>query len=133
MDSLFELDEKLYRAVYPDAIFWKDNGNVSSAAFLSKRGGCSVDRGNFRNDLDVVLDMRNRGFKGSIITVTVQDCRNIDAEVIYSPSKNNIYHSEILKGKAHEKLTAGQRKFLAKQAVIVSNDEVDDDERSSHS
>ena len=133
MDSLFELDEKLYRAVYPDAIFWKDNGNVSSAAFLSKRGGCSVDRGNFRNDLDVVLDMRNRGFKGSIITVTVQDCRNIDAEVIYSPSRNNIYHSEILKDKAHEKLTAGQRKFLAKQAVIVSNDEVDNNERSCHS
>ena len=133
MDSLFELDEKLYRAVYPDAIFWKDNGNVSSAAFLSKRGGCSVDRGNFRNDLDVVLDMRNRGFKGSIITVTVQDCRNIDAEVIYSPSKNNIYHSEILKDKEHEKLTAGQRKFLAKQAVIVSNDEVDNNERSCHS
>ena len=133
MDSLFEPDEKLYRAVYPDAIFWKDNGDVSSAAFLSKRGGCSVDRADFRDDSDVVLNMRNRGFKGSIITVTVQDCRNIDAEVIYSPSRNNIYHSEILKDKEHEKLTAGQRKFLAKHAVIVSNDEVDNNERSCHS
>ena len=132
MDSLFELDEKLYRAVYPDAIFWKDNGNISSAAFISKRGGCSVDRGDFRDDSDVVLDMRNRGFKGSIITVTVQNCRDIKAEVIYSPSKNNIYHSENLKDKEHEKLTAGQRKFLAKHAVIVSNDDVDD-ERSYHS
>ena len=132
MDSLFEPDEKLYRAVYPDAIFWKDNGDVSSAAFLSKRGGCSVDRADFRDDSDVVLNMRNRGFKGSIITVTVQNCRDIKAEVIYSPSKNNIYHSEILKDKEHEKLTAGQRKFLARHAVIVSNDDVDD-ERSYHS
>ena len=132
MDSLFEPQEKLYRAVYPDTIFWKDNGDVSSAAFLSKRGGCSVDRADFRDDSDVVLNMRNRGFKGSIITVTVQNCRDIKAEVIYSPSKNNIYHSEILKDKEHEKLTAGQRKFLARHAVIVSNDDVDD-ERSYHS
>ena len=29
MDDHFEPDEKLYRAVYPDAMFWKDNGKVS--------------------------------------------------------------------------------------------------------
>ena len=113
MDSLFEQDEKLYRAVFPDSMFWKHNGQVSSAAFLSRRGGCSVDRGDYR-------DVRNRNFKGSIITVTVQDCRQVEALVVYAPSSTNIYHSEILGDAEHVLLTAGQRKHLAASAVVVS-------------
>lgn len=119
MDDHFEPDEKLYRAVYPDAMFWKDNGKVSSAAFLSRKGGCSVDRGNYRNDPAVVQDMRGRNFKGSIIFVTVQDCIDANAEAIYAPSRNNIYHSEIYGNKEHKLLTAGQRKHLADSAIVV--------------
>ena len=120
MDSLFEQYEKLYRAVFPDSMFWKRNGQVSSAAFLSRRGGCSVDRGDYRDDCIVVQDMRNRNFKGSIITVTVQDCRQVEALVVYAPSSTNIYHSEILGDAEHVLLTAGQRKHLAASAVVVS-------------
>ena len=119
MDEHFEPNEKLYRAVYPDAMFWKDNGKVSSAAFLSRKGGCSVDRGDYRNDTAVVQDMRERNFKGSIISVTVQDCINVKAEAIYAPSRTNIYHSEIYSNKERKLLTAGQRKHLADSAVIV--------------
>ena len=119
MNAHFEPDEKLYRAVFPDSMFWKRNGQVSSAAFLSRRGGCSVDRGNYRDDSVVVQDMRNRNFKGSIVAVTVQDCRDVDAIVVYAPSRTNIYHSEILKDTEHELLTAGQRKHLAVSAVVV--------------
>ena len=120
MNTQFEPDEKLYRAVFPDSMFWKHNGQVSSAAFLSRRGGCSVDRGNYRDDCIVVQDMRNRNFKGSIITVTVQDCSEVNALVMYAPSRTNIYHSEIHRDSEHELLTAGQRKHLASSAVIVS-------------
>ena len=120
MDAHFEPDEKLYRAVYPDAMFWKDNGKVSSAAFLSRKGGCSVDRGYYRNDTVVVQDMRSRNFKGSIISVTVQNCIDVDAETVYAPSKANTYHSEIYGNKERRLLTAGQRKHLADSAVIVS-------------
>ena len=120
MDTHFKPHEKLYRAVFPDSMFWKRNGQVSSAAFLSRHGGCSVDRGEYRNDRDVVLDMRNRNFKGSIIAVTVQDCREVNALPVYLPSRTNIYHSEIHRNTEHELLTAGQRKHLAASAVIVN-------------
>ena len=120
MNAHFEPTEKLYRAVYPDPMFWKRNGKVSSAAFLSRKGGCSVDRGDYRNDDVVVLDMRSRNFKGSIISVTVQDCLDVSAMPIYLPSRTNIYHSEIHRDKEHEQLTAGQRKHLANSATIIS-------------
>ena len=119
MDAHFEPDEKLYRAVYPDVMFWKDNGKVSSAAFLSRKGGCSVDRGNYRDDVSVVQDMRNRNFKGSIISVTVQNCRDTQAETVYAPSRTNVYHSEIHGSKEREQLTPRQRKFLADSAVVI--------------
>ena len=119
MNNSFLSHEKLYRAVYPDAMFWKANGKISSAAFLSRKGGCSVDRGDFRNDKDVVLDMRQRNFKGSIVAVTVQNCNDVEAVPVYAPSKNNIYHSEIHGSNENITLTAGQRKHLANSAVIV--------------
>ena len=118
----FEPDEKLYRAVYPDAVFWKHNGSLSSVAFLSKKGGCSVDRGFYREDVAVVLDMKRRQFKGSVATVTVQDCKDVNAETVYAPSTANEWHSEIHGSSEKEKLTAGQRKHLAEVAVIVCKD-----------
>ena len=120
MDTQFNLDEKLYRAVYPDAMFWKDNRKVSSAAFISRRGGCSVDRGDYRDNDAVVQDMRGRNFQGSIISVTVQNCRDVRAVPVYAPSRTNIYHSEIHGSTQRVQLTAGQRKHLANSAVIVS-------------
>ena len=120
MDAHFEPAEKLYRAVYPDTMFWKSNGKVSSAAFLSRKGGCSVDRGNYRDDNAVAMDMRSRNFKGSIISVTVQNCLDVSAMPIYAPSQTNIYHSEIHRDNEHVQLTAGQRKHLADAAVVVS-------------
>ena len=120
MDAHFEPYEKLYRAVYPDDMFWKENGKVSSAAFLSKKGGCSVDRGNFRDDEAVVFDMRQRNFKGSIVAVTVLNCTEVEAVPVYAPSQNNIYHSEIHRSIELVPLTAGQRKHLANSAVIVA-------------
>lgn len=122
MDKYFEPDEKLYRAVFPDALFWKLNGRVSSAAFLSRKRGCSVDRGFYREDCAVVLDMKQRNFKGSVATVTVQDCKDINAETVYAPSKVNAWHSEIHGSRENEKLTAGQRKHLAEVAVVVCKD-----------
>lgn len=95
MNDIFEIDEKLYRAVYPPEIrdmFWKENGTVSSAAFYDSKG-CSVDRGNFRTDDEVVEDMKSR-FEGSIVSVTVGECEAVKAVIVYKPSKN-LFHSEI--------------------------------------
>ena len=45
MTELFDMYERLYRAVYPPNImpFWKKNGQLSSAAFKDKKG-LSVER-----------------------------------------------------------------------------------------
>ena len=41
MTEQFDIHERLYRAVYPPEImpmFWKENGEISSAVFKDKRG-----------------------------------------------------------------------------------------------
>ena len=46
MAELFDMYERLYRAVYPPNImplFWKEDGQLSSAAFKDKKG-LSVER-----------------------------------------------------------------------------------------
>lgn len=120
MNDTFEVDEKLYRAIYPPEIrsmFWKDNGTVSSAAFYDAKG-CSVDRGDFREDYEVVLDMKSR-FKGRIVSVTVGECEAVKAKVIYKPSKNP-FHSEIHGSDSDIVLSRSQRRHIACKAKIVS-------------
>lgn len=118
MDIEFSADEKLYRAVRPLDIFWKPDGTVSSAAFHDKNG-LSVDRGAKRRDIEVVEAMRRNGLQGGIISVTVQDCNNAGALVLYKPIDSNQYHSEIHRNKTEAGLTKGQMRKLSKQAVIV--------------
>lgn len=60
MNNTFSDCEKLYRAVFPTSyiqMFWKKDGTISSAAF-SDREGLSVERGNFRDDKDVIEEMQ---------------------------------------------------------------------------
>ena len=56
MDNTFPNCEKLYRAVFPESymqMFWRKDGTVSSAAFTDKQG-LSVERGDFREDENVI-------------------------------------------------------------------------------
>ena len=120
MDNTFKNDEKLYRAVYPPEVadmFWKRDGSVSSAAFAD-RNGLSVDRGDYRSDTDVIVDMRSR-FSGHILSVYVKNCCDIGASVKYLPSKNNIYHSEIHGSETNPLLSKSQRRSLALKARVV--------------
>lgn len=120
MDNSFKDDEKLYRAVYPPEMrkmFWKENGEVSSAVFYDKNG-CSVDRGNYREDDDVVMDMRKR-FTGRIVSITVSSCNDVSAKIVYNPSKD-IFHSEIHGSDTSIVLNKAQRKYIAKNSKIVA-------------
>lgn len=47
MNENFAADEKLYRAVYPSGMYWKENGQLSSAAFLSKSIRKFISGGNY--------------------------------------------------------------------------------------
>jgi hypothetical protein len=121
MDNSFELDEKLYRAVYPPEVaqmFWRKDGTISSAAFADSKG-LSVDRGDHRSDDEVVSSMLSR-FSGHIISVYVKNCRDVGALVKYIPSRNNPYHSEIHGSESNPTLSKPQRLFLARKAVIVA-------------
>lgn len=121
MDKIFPDNESLFRAVYPPEInkmFWKDNTHISSAAFLDKKG-LSVERGNFRNEIDVVDDMK-KSFIGRIVSFAVKLCREINAEVLYKPTKRSIYHSEIHGRKDRIVLSPAQRRVLAQRCKIVN-------------
>ncbi len=120
MDDTFSSSEKLYRAVYPPEIaemFWRRDGSVSSAAFADPKG-MSVDRGDYRLDAEVKSDM-NKRFIGSIVRLYVKNCRDAGAVVLYLPSRNNPYHSEIHGSDTNILLSKQQRHYLARKAVII--------------
>lgn len=119
MDNTFSDREKLYRAVFPESykqMFWRKDGTVSSAAFADEEG-LSVERGDFRDDKSVIEEMR-KFFRGSIISLTVEQCRNVDAIVKYRPSKRSEYHSEIHGSEEKPLLSKSQRRKLATAAKI---------------
>ncbi len=120
MNEIFCSDENLYRAVYPPEVrdfYWKNNGEVSSAAFYDPKG-CSVDRGYYREDEEVVKDMKKH-FIGRIVSLTVGQCEEVGAVVQYKPT-NNKYHSEIHGSDIEIVLDKRQRKHLARCARVVA-------------
>ena len=59
MTEQFDIYERLYRAVYPPEImpmFWKENGEISSAVSKDRRG-LSVERAGDRDEDKVINDM----------------------------------------------------------------------------
>ncbi len=117
INSNFEDDENLYRAIRLNQL--DEDGNVSMAA-LKGNPGLSVERGNYRLDDKVVLDMKKR-FEGKIAKITVGDCRKANAHVVYKPSKLSEYHSEIHDSKDKIELSISKRRKLCKMMEIIIN------------
>lgn len=123
MNDTFDERESLYRAVYPPEVnrmFWKDENHISSAVFLDKKG-VSVERGNFRLDENVVLEMK-KFFVGKIVAITVGICHEVNAKVLYKPTKRSVYHSEIHGGEKQIVLTPSQRHFLAANSRLLESE-----------
>ncbi|MCQ2504389.1 MAG: hypothetical protein MJ103_04070 [Saccharofermentans sp.] len=119
MTEPFEAGERLYRAVYPPEImpmFWKENGEISSAVFKDKRG-LSVERSGGREEETIMGDMR-LFFSGMIVRVLAADCFACRAVVKYLPTKRSIFHSEIHGGEDRILLSQAQCKHLAKSAHV---------------
>lgn len=119
MNNTFSDYEKLYRTVFPESyiqMFWRKDGTVSSAAFTD-REGLSVERGDFREDKRVIEEMQ-KFFNGCIISLTVEQCRKVDAIVKYKPTTRSKYHSEIHGSKEVPLLNKSQRKRLADVAKM---------------
>jgi hypothetical protein len=93
MTELFDMYERLFRAVYPPNImplFWKEDGQLSSAAFKDKKG-LSVERDGGRDEKTVIDTMR-LFFYGNIIYLIVRDCEMCNAVVKYLPSQRSVFH-----------------------------------------
>lgn len=119
MEEYFEAKEKLYRAVFPPEMvpmFWKENGQISSAVFKDKNG-LSVERAGNRQEKRI-LEYMHRLFTGLIISVNYQNCNDCGAYAIYLPSKRSNYHSEIHGSRERIVLSPSQCKYLARLAMI---------------
>ena len=122
LNNHFPDDEKLYRAVFPGNMYWKCDGTLTSAVFKDRyKGGLSVQRGDGRNDAEVIHHMDSLGYEGAIVFVTVEDCKSVHALVKYAPTKNSKYHSEIHRSNEIALLSQSQAKHLANKAVIVKS------------
>lgn len=123
MDSIsaeFHPNERLLRAIWPNDgkynQYWKCD-RPSSTCFKDRRG-LSVNRTAGR-DFQSVLEITKKSFSNSVIaSVSVQDCKDINAKPKYLPSKSNELHSEIHKDDQCKCLSASQARELAKRAKI---------------
>jgi len=88
MNEHFNNDEYLYRAVRA-YIFEKKNRKFSTALFKSKSEGCSVDRGYYRKDSDVIEFMKNHNLSGGFVKISVADCYKSHTKPVYLPSYGN--------------------------------------------
>ena len=119
MTKQFDIYERLYRAVYPPEImpmFWKANGEISSAVFKDKKG-LSVERAGNRDEYKVINDMR-LFFYGTIISVMSGDCFGCNAVPKNLPTRRSKYHSEIHGEEDRILLSQSQCKYLAKRARV---------------
>ncbi len=117
MDNTFDDAEKLYRAVYPPShpgLFWKKDGGISPSAFADPKG-LSVERGCYRKSEEIVEKMK-KIFSGCIVSLSVRNCRDVDAVVKYLPSTDNNYHSEVHGSDDVALLSKSQRFHLAEVA-----------------
>lgn len=119
MDDFFEESEKLYRAVIPEGMYIKENGELTSAAFKSETG-CSVDRGRNRSDEEASSFMK-QNLNGSVYVFAVRNCRERTIHIEYEPTETNPFHSGLYKNSTLEKMTRGQLKHLASVARLVSH------------
>ena len=115
MDTTFEENELLLRAVLPTDMYWV-NGKLSSAAFKDRRG-LSVDRTGDRSLSDAVKYIKSNFNNRRIVSVTVPLCRSIDAYLKYLPTSNK-YHSEIHGSETNVVLSNRQARQLANNAKI---------------
>ena len=118
MKMLEDTNELLFRAVRPSDAFWKDKEakKLSSAAFKDKNV-LSVDRKGDRTT-EAAIENAKEKFEGTIISVTVGNCKEKEAIVTICPTDDNEYHCEIINSIEKKLLTKSQAKHLAACAVV---------------
>jgi len=112
----FEKTERFYRAVLPGGEYWKEDRSLSSAAFKDKKG-LSTDRQMGRAHKECIAFISRR-LRGSIVSVSYENCQEIEALVKYDPVTENIFHTVIIHSAESPCLTKAQARNLAKLARL---------------
>ncbi|WP_143162354.1 hypothetical protein [Sporobacter termitidis] len=124
MEAEFTPDERLYRGVLDNSIFWKANRTLSTTIFKNhpKDAGISVDRQQGRSEPEAMKFALNH-LTGSIIYILVSHCVECGTLVKHCPREDNgffnQYHSEIHRSTDVTKLSPSQSNYLTSKAEIV--------------
>ena len=121
MDNTFRDDEKLFRAVLPGNMYWKEDGSVTSAAFkTSEEDGISTDRDGGRSCEECVNTLA-QSKKGSIVSVDYAHCKEANALVVYNPitgENENPFHTLIRQSAEKSTLSKKQARYLAEVCTV---------------
>ena len=114
--------ERLYRAIKVEVPNqWNANLNRPSSAAFKDSNGASVDRDGGRSIEQVIVNLQNRFNLRAIISVTAEECRNINTYPKAAPEPNNSFHALILRNSDQIQLTQSQAKKLRDRSRIDFN------------
>ena len=112
-------NETLFRSVPNIPQMWKPDAQRPSSAVFKDSKGVSVDRDCNRTLEESVDAMRTR-FPDlrAIVSVTVNDCHDVEAQVYAKPVKENRCHAEIRRNETDARLSSGMARRLALKAIV---------------
>ncbi|MEI6847014.1 MAG: hypothetical protein WCK32_03100 [Chlorobiaceae bacterium] len=120
--NLIESSEVLFRAVQEYPHLWK--GNRPSSLIFRHENGVSVDRDGDRTD-DEVCDFLQSNLSAhklkAIVSVTAEQCKEIDVLAVPREIESNPYHAEIHDSETKMLISKAKARSLAISCRIVKN------------
>ena len=117
--NMIEQHEKLLRSIFPQDLLWDTVRNKPSSAAFKDANGCSVDRTGDRTLPDSINYLKKRFKKNPAVAVLPKTtCDEIRVAVKYTPSKNNIYHTEIHDSEEVIQISAYKLKLLSDRCIV---------------
>lgn len=119
ISDTIEQPESLLRSISPRDLLWDSVRKKPSSAAFKDANGCSVDRTGDRTLTDSIDYLKKRFKKNPAVAVLPKTvCDEIRVAVKYTPSKNNIYHTEIHDSEKVIQISAYKLKLLSDKCSV---------------
>jgi len=122
-EEVFQNGETLLRGVLDREDFWNYDENRPSSAVFKDSKGISVNRtGKFKEYYNESLEnLKNTLGKKiqAIAEISVEYCKNLNLFLKYSPTNENIFHSEIHRTENIALLTRSEATKLAEACKVL--------------
>lgn len=120
MHAEFYPEEKLYRKIRPVEAFWDfERDRPTSGAFKDKNG-LSVDRQCYRDESEAIRTLAaHLPQEGKVVSVTHQQCSEVEIAVLYRPVPDNEYHSELHDSPHRVPISGSKAKRLSEMVRLV--------------